>query len=63
MKTNNNLHSHSDKLIKTCPVCQKNIREINESGKRLAKLGVFTIPKDIKKRLKRGEEVEIWTAK
>ena len=50
------LHSHSDRLIKTCPVCQKAIKEINKAGKKLDKLGTWNIPK----KLKTGVDYVVW---
>jgi hypothetical protein len=51
------MHSHSDKKIKTCPVCQKALRKIAEAGKKLDRLGVWNIPKKIKS----NTEYTIWS--
>ena len=50
------LYFHDDRKIKTCPVCQKAIAEINEAGKKLNSLGVWNFPKKIK----RGVDCEVW---
>jgi len=53
------IHTHSDRKIKTCPVCQKNIKEIIKAGKELDRLGIWNLPKKIKE----GEEYVIWRRK
>jgi len=57
------IHIHSDKKIKTCKICQKEIKEIIKAGKELDKLGTWNLPKDIKKRLENREEIKIWERK
>lgn len=53
------MHSHSNSKIRNCQICQKAIKQINKSGKELDKLGVWTIPKKIKK----GGTYTIWQRK
>jgi len=53
------MHIHSDKKIKTCPICQKAIKEIEKAGEKLDKLGIWNIPKDIKKE----EKYAVWERK
>ena len=53
------MHSHDDRKIKTCKICQQNIKEIKEAGEELNRLGLWNFPKKWKK----GEEYTIWTAK
>jgi hypothetical protein len=52
------LHFHSDKLIKTCPICQKAIKSINKAGKKLDKLGKWNFPK----KFKTGIDYQVWKA-
>lgn len=54
------MHQHNDKKIKTCSICQKTIKEIEKAGRKLDKLGIWNFSKDPKKRLKNGEEIEVW---
>ena len=53
------MHSHSDRLIESCPVCQKNIKEIQESGKEMDRLGIWNFPEKWEK----GKEYDIWKKK
>lgn len=38
-------------------------KSLIEAGKKLDKLGIWNIPKDARKRLKKGEELIIWEKK
>jgi hypothetical protein len=53
------MHSHPDRYIASCDVCQKRIKEIEEAGKELARLGVWNMPKKIKK----GATYIVWKRK
>ena len=53
------IHSHSDKKIKTCKICQKNIEEIIICAHKLDLLGIWDIPK----KLKKGKDYMIWKKK
>jgi len=53
------MHSHNDRKIKSCKVCQNSIKEINEAGKELATLGTFNYPKKFEK----GVDYTVWSKK
>ena len=53
------MHNHSDAEIKTCRVCQQNIKETREHGEELDKSGVWhPMPKDF---IKKGGAFDIYT--
>lgn len=54
------MHSHSDNKIKTCEVCQRNLRETAEAYEELNKLGTWTFHK---KALKKGGPTMEWNPK
>jgi len=56
------MHSHSDGKIKTCKICQSNIKEIEKADKELNRLGVWNIPRNIKYLLKKGGKITIWNS-
>ena len=41
----------------------RKLKSIEKAGIKLAKLGIWNIPKDVKKKLKKGEKLSIWKAK
>ena len=53
------MHNHSDAKIKTCRICQQNIKETKEHGEELDKSGVWhPMPKDF---IKKGGAFDIYT--
>lgn len=53
------MHSHDDRLIKKCSICQKNIKEVIKRGKELDRLGVWNFPKKWRK----GISHTVWERK
>ena len=54
------MHSHSNNFIKDCPICQENIRLIEDAGRRLEEKGMW---QRLPTRVKKGEEYVLWGCK
>ena len=44
-------------------VVEDSIKRIEKAGRKLTKLGIWNFPKNIKKRLKKGETITVWKSK